>query len=220
MKHSLGGIHLPRAVLGIQRTNGQNQATKNCPSIINAAATTLFDVGQNNGKISVLFMASPLRPDGHRRDELRRISMPAKNAAAEIGTVFTPDVLVLRNSQGNDLPKMVHSYTDVVTVGLLRFPDLEDGQYVNSIDAEVVFSKMRAVMRVTMQKRATRIVLSAWGCGAYHIPVSAIAEAWKKVLLRSRKRKEVWRGVQEVVFAITDSEMVNVFKTYFADVIV
>ncbi len=87
---------------------------------------------------------------------------------------------------------------------------------------------MRAVMRILRAKGAQRVVLGAWGCGAYGNPVGEIAAAWKKVLLgtgKAKRRKgragedlfddgEGWPGL-EVVFAIKDARMAENFGRAF-----
>lgn len=137
----------------------------------------------------------------------------------ELGAVFTPDVLVFRNASGEDLAKKEQFYVDVVTAGMLRFPDVEGGEYVCGRDWEVVLEKMRAVLRVLVGRGVGRVVLGAWGCGAYGNPVGRVARAWRGVLGGSRRRDRDWKGLREVVFAITDERMVDVFKTTFEDVV-
>lgn len=139
----------------------------------------------------------------------------------ELGAVCTPDVLVFRDASGEDLAKKEQFYVDVVTAGMLRFPDVEGEEYVCGRDWEVVLEKMRAVLRVLVGRGVGRVVLGAWGCGAYGNPVGRVARAWRAVLGGSRRRGrgEEWRGVEEVVFAVTDEGMVDVFQTTFEDVI-
>jgi hypothetical protein len=79
-------------------------------------------------------------------------------------------------------------------------------------------------MRMFQTKSVKKIVLGAWGCGAYGNPVGEIAAAWKKVLLggrqaqRSKKgRREMWTGIETVVFAIKDAGLADAFGQAFGD---
>ncbi|KAI8626586.1 hypothetical protein F5Y19DRAFT_221058 [Xylariaceae sp. FL1651] len=169
-------------------------------------------------KVGILNMASPLSPGGGflngatsqeeslcmsttllpaLRDEFYRLP--------ELGVVYTPDVLVFRSAspltsasasapasasaEGKD-PKSDRWFVDVVSAAMLRLPETEDGRYASPADRELVARKMRAVMRVFAAKGCTRVVLGAWGCGAYGNPTSEVAEAWRRILVVPDHRTE------------------------------
>lgn len=192
-------------------------------------------------RVAILNMASPLRPGGgvlsgatsqeewlcarttlypSLREEFYRLP--------EVGGIYTPDVLVFRrwDDAATEIAKADRFFVDVVSAGMLRFPDLDgdDGEaktYAEQKDRELVVMKMRAVMRMCRTKGAEKVVLGAWGCGAYGNPVGEVAAAWSKVLLgRKGKGKgqagatESWNGL-EVVFAIKDAKMAQRFATAF-----
>ncbi|KAB5583231.1 hypothetical protein GE09DRAFT_294260 [Coniochaeta sp. 2T2.1] len=198
-------------------------------------------------KVAILNMASPLRPGGgvlsgaasqeewlcarttlypSLREEFYRLP--------EVGGIFTPDVLVFRHwdDSATELPKAGRFYVDVVSAGMLRFPDLEQGGedggeervYAEQKDREMVVRKIRAVLRIMTAKGAERVVLGAWGCGAYGNPVGEVAGAWRRVLLGKKERgrgsgalgagAESWEGL-EVVFAIKDVRMAERFAAAF-----
>ena len=193
----------------------------------------------SDAKVAILNMASPLRPGGgvltgatsqeeflctrttllpSLRDEFYRLP--------ELGAVWTSDCLVFRDAEGKTLSKADRFYVDVVTASMLRFPELKSGKdgpkstWANEQDLEVVLEKMRIVMRAVSSNGIRRVVLGAWGCGAYGNPVKEIARAWRIVLLGNKGgRKEEWKGVEQVVFAITDGHMADVFSEVFADVL-
>jgi uncharacterized protein (TIGR02452 family) len=148
----------------------------------------------------------------------------------DIGAVYTPDVLVFRNEQAEDLEKKNRWFVDCVTGGTLRFPSITvdettgRGSYANDKDRDLVSEKMRAVMRIFQAKKVSKVVLGAWGCGAFGHPVGEVAAAWRKVLLgseRARKTKkgkhEVWNGIETAVFAIKDPGLANAFAQAFGD---
>ncbi|KAK7753226.1 hypothetical protein SLS62_004745 [Diatrype stigma] len=105
--------------------------------------------------------------------------------------------------------------------------------YADPRDRELVIRKMRVVLRIAQAKGIRRLVLGAWGCGAYNNPVEEIAAAWKKVLLggSSRERRHgnankkknggkeeaTWAGIEEVVFAIKGGGIAERFERAFGD---
>ncbi|KAF2964397.1 hypothetical protein GQX73_g9166 [Xylaria multiplex] len=182
------------------------------PGPLNAKQQYTSRVPDTKCKVGILNMASPLSPGGGflngatsqeeslcmcttllpaLRDEFYRLP--------ELGVVHTPDVLVFRSGsplpsaiekggmEGEDkkdlIPKKDRWFVDVVSAAMLRLPDIEHGRYASATDRELVVRKMRSVLRVFAAKGCSRIVLGAWGCGAYGNPISEIAEAWRRVLL-------------------------------------
>ncbi|GME26650.1 hypothetical protein GTA08_BOTSDO04174 [Neofusicoccum parvum] len=210
------------------------------------AAARLGSTGNKRSRVAVLNMASPLRPGGGvlngatSQEEwlcLRTTLYPSLREEfyrlPEVGAVYTPDVLVFRtwDDEAADLDKKDRFFIDVVTAGMLRFPDVEgeegeEKRYALAKDRELVLQKMKAVMRILKMKGLDKVVLGAWGCGAYGNPVGEISRAWKKVLLGTESKKksksdgknlnggEGWDGL-EVVFAIKDGRMARNFATSF-----
>ncbi|KAJ2896843.1 uncharacterized protein MKZ38_005142 [Zalerion maritima] len=139
-------------------------------------------------------------------------------------------------AKGRELGKEDWFFVDVVTAAMVRFPDVvekptggtggeEEAEqvYAEEKDREMAVSKMRAVMRILKSKAVDKVVLGAWGCGAYGNPVGEVARAWRKVLLgngkdtRGRvKGREGWDGL-EVVFAINDGKMAERFAQCFGE---
>ena len=160
----------------------------------------------------------------------------------EIGGVYTPDVLVCRgwDKSSTDLfPTKDRFYVDVVTAAMLRFPDIKaqsgDSEnakkkkddtmvYEREADRELALAKMKAVMRTLQANGVDRVVLGAWGCGAYANPVNEIAQGWRKVLLggnkkgkgKSAKQVDHW-GDMEIVFAINNRKMAEQFAACWGD---
>ncbi|KAI0110656.1 hypothetical protein F4776DRAFT_362464 [Hypoxylon sp. NC0597] len=253
-----------------------------------------LDLSNTTARVGVLNMASPLSAGGGflngaqgqeeallcarttlfpaLRDEFYRIP--------ELGVIFTPDVLVFRDVNGDSqlkksrkvrkeegerdgkraeneetkeegrgkdeeeevLPKRDRWFVDVVSAAMIRLPEIEVdpgsgwATYASPRDRELSVRKMRAVLRVFAAKGVKRVVLGAWGCGAYGNPVGEIARAWKKVLLGREKecnanegsqrkgRKNTkektagsWEGIEHVVFAIKDAGMARAFATAFGE---
>lgn len=156
----------------------------------------------------------------------------------EVGGIMTRDVLVHRDSthDAGDLQKRERFFIDVISAGMLRFPETNsaarnaDGQEGEGVaacscgvsycdrDRELVTRKMRGVLRMAQQQGAQKLILGAWGCGAYGNPVKEVAKIWKRVLVGTSRKSENWAGIKEVVFAIPDRNMVREFERCFADV--
>jgi uncharacterized protein (TIGR02452 family) len=108
---------------------------------------------------------------------------------------------------------------------MLRSPDLvtwEDGAktWAEEGNVEIVLAKMRLLMRAAVENGVKRVVLGAWGCGAYGNPVVQVANLWRIVLVGNKKGlKEAWTGIDEIVFAITNGRQVEVFREAFVDVV-
>lgn len=194
-------------------------------------------------KVAVLSMASPLRPGGgvltgstSQEESLCVRSTLYPSLREEfyrlppLGSIYTPDVMIFRDEDNKDLPKRDRFYVDVISCAALRFPELEGGRYEKAGDREQTWEKMRAVMRAAVQGGVDRIVLGAWGCGAYGNPVEEVADGWKKVLMASagkggRGNKEEWSGVDQVVFAISTKQaegnhQLEVFRQVFEGIAV
>ncbi|KAK5704060.1 hypothetical protein LTR97_003073 [Elasticomyces elasticus] len=199
---------------------------------------------------AILSFASPLKPGGgflegaNSQEEFlcaRTTLYPSLwdsfYRLPEVGGVYTPDVLVFRDSspEANELLKRDRFFVDVISAGMIRFPEMrvrpdekvEGGcscgvSYCDR-DRELVTRKMKAVMRIAQSRGAERLVLGAWGCGAYGNPVKEVAKIWRKVIAGSvRQRRpnvERWQGINEVVFAIPDRNMAREFELAFKDVL-
>ena len=211
--------------------------------LLHDSHTQRDDLSNRNARVGILNMASMLAPGGgflngaSSQEEalcMRTTLLPSLSDGfyrlPEVGGVYTPDVLVFRDAEAEDLEKRDRWFVDCVSAGMLRFPSISvdeitgRGSYSSSKDRELVIEKMRAVMRIFQSKSVKKVVLGAWGCGAYGNPVGEIAAAWKKVLLggrqaqRSKKgRKELWTGIETVVFAIKDAGLADAFGQAFGD---
>ncbi|EUC46277.1 hypothetical protein COCMIDRAFT_36109 [Bipolaris oryzae ATCC 44560] len=196
----------------------------------------------------ILNMASPLRPGGGvylgatSQEEFlcaRTTLLPSLKdqyyRLPEYGGIYTPDVLVFRSpgplvDNHAELPPTERWYADVISAGMLRFPELEgeedEEKRLGRKDREVVERKIRGVLRIAEGKGVNRLVLGAWGCGAYGNPVRDVAEAFWRVLdggVAGGKKKgkdggggvETWSGIEEVVFAIANRKMAVDFADAF-----
>lgn len=209
--------------------------------------------------VCLLNMASPLRPGGGvlsgatSQEEFlcaRTTLLPSLKETfyrlPELGGIYTKDVLVLRSAlplgnQKDELAITERWWVDVLSAAMLRFPELEGEEdqvkTLNKRDLELVEAKMKSVIRIAAHKGVRRLVLGAWGCGAFGNPVTDIAKAWRKVLdgcglaadddIKKENKKKKNRDtsssssaegsvdMEEIVFAITSRNMADRFATAF-----
>ncbi|KAH7083766.1 hypothetical protein FB567DRAFT_446774 [Paraphoma chrysanthemicola] len=200
--------------------------------------------------ICILNMASPLRPGGGvlsgatSQEEFlcaRTTLLPSLKESyyrlPEFGGIWTSDVLVFRNARAlgdasGEMGVGERAWVDVISAGMLRFPELEDDdadvdvvKKLSKSDTLLVEKKMRAVLRIAQAKGVKKLVLGAWGCGAYGNPVGDIARAWKKVLTPNpgssggKKGRagstETWPNLEDVIFAISNRKMATAFAQAF-----
>ncbi|KAH7234799.1 uncharacterized protein BKA55DRAFT_521775 [Fusarium redolens] len=197
------------------------------------------DLGNTRAHVTILNMGSPLNPGGgflngaNSQEEslcMRTTLYPSLKdewyRLPEYSSIWTPNVLVFRDEEGNDLDKKDRFYVDCITAAMIRGPEFElDGDgvasYANKKDRDTAQAKMRAVMRIAMFKKSKRLVLGAWGCGAHGNPVGEIARIWKSVLSpkydKSKPLKERWEYIDEIVFAIKDHNMAQAFAEAWGD---
>ena len=240
------GTHIK---IRVQCTDTLGAAAKLSERPFAAKRTAPTSKTQTRPNVAVLNMASPIRPGGgfldgaNSQEEFlcaRTTLFPSLwdsfYRLPEVGGIYTPDVLVFRDStpEANDLTKRDRYFLDVVSAGMFRFPDSrgrsEDrdssctcGVSYCDTDRELVTRKMKAVMRMAESKGAERLVLGAWGCGAYGNPVKEVAKIWRKVIAggprQRRPNAERWGGIKEIVFAIPDRTMVREFERAFTDIL-
>ncbi|KAK1712684.1 hypothetical protein BDP67DRAFT_52796 [Colletotrichum lupini] len=200
------------------------------------------DISNKETRVAVLNMASPLTPGGGfvngagSQEEslcMRTTLLPSLKdeyyRLPELGAIYTPDVLVFRDEDADDvLEKRDRWFVDCISAAMLRNPEIERDEYtgfshyVQEKDRQLILEQMKIVLRICQLKGIKKIVLGAWGCGAYGNPVAEVAKAWKKALLprndgkgKKKGNKETWSGIEEVVFAIKDTGMADAFQEAF-----
>ena len=133
------------------------------------------------------------------------------------GAVYSPDVTVFRGTESEGYPLLENPFkTNFVAVAALRNPELADGKYT-SADRERTLNKIRTILNVAALHGHTTLILSAFGCGAFHNPPSEMALLFKQELESS-----TYKGrFKKVIFAIkadhndSQNENFNSFKKGF-----
>jgi uncharacterized protein (TIGR02452 family) len=91
----------------------------------------------------------------------------------------------------------------------LNSPKLEyvnDEYVLGKVNQPIMYNKIRQLFYYAAKEGCDSIVLSAWGCGAFHLPAKEIAVLFKKVL------RETDGCLKKVVFAVTNHK--NNFDTF------
>jgi uncharacterized protein (TIGR02452 family) len=101
--------------------------------------------------------------------------------------IFSPDVVVFRDSLDNDLVELpTHQWhvLAVITVAAPCRPQLtDDGEgFANESELRDLREKILLILRLAAGNGVTSLVLGAMGCGAYGCPPRAVAEEMKKAL--------------------------------------
>ncbi|KAK1969812.1 hypothetical protein LY78DRAFT_629134 [Colletotrichum sublineola] len=200
------------------------------------------DLSNKETRVAILNMASPLTPGGgflngaSSQEEslcMRTTLLPSLKdeyyRLPELGAIYTADVMVFRDEHSsNVLEKKERWFVDCISAAMLRNPETERDEmsgfshYVHDKDRQLVLEKMKVVLRICQMKGIKKIVLGAWGCGAYGNPVAEVAKAWRKALIprndakgKKKGNKENWDGIEDVVFAIKDPGMADAFEEAF-----
>ncbi|KAL1797752.1 hypothetical protein ACET3X_004358 [Alternaria dauci] len=223
------------------------------PFLYNDSTTpTSKQLSKKQPNTCILNMASPLRPGGglltgatSAEESLcaRTTLLPSLKESfyrlPEYGGIYTHDVLVFRSALGlgdsaGELPPTERWYVDVISAGMLRFPELEgeedEEKRLCKKDREIVEAKIRSVLRIAEQKEVKRLVLGAWGVGAYGNPVKDIAEAFAKTLgvgpssSTSTGKKnskspsmgiETFSAIEDIIFAMPNRRVASDFAAAF-----
>lgn len=117
------------------------------------------------------------------------------------GGIYTPDVVVFRDTEGTGCRLLEEPYrTSVITVAAMNRPTLTDDLRIADDLIDGIKNKMRTVFRIGLRHGHDSLVLGAWGCGAFCNPPSHIAELFKEVMEEPEFRDKY----REIVFSIID----------------
>ncbi|KAI5305013.1 hypothetical protein KEM56_005492 [Ascosphaera pollenicola] len=76
-------------------------------------------------------------------------------------------------------------------------------KYASDGDRENMKERMRVILRIAAYNRCRRLVLGAFGCGAFHNPNKEVANCWAEVLQETEFRGGWW---ESIVFAVFDPQ--------------
>ncbi|KAJ6591082.1 hypothetical protein DFH09DRAFT_1419900 [Mycena vulgaris] len=156
----------------------------------------------------------------------------------EVGCIYTPDVCVFRGAYGDAVPAATHNgqgleldatvnpaaawwFADVVSCAAVRGPDVDvDGAYADAAQRDLMREKIKRILRAAAAHGCRRLVLGAFGCGAFGNPPAEVAQLFHRVLLgrAGRGAGEFAGCFDEVVFAIKGGrrDTLPAFEAVFA----
>ena len=142
------------------------------------------------------------------------------------GGIYSPTVLIIRQSfaSGNGLYNLTKPFSLPViaclSVAAINGPETKRDnkgilRYRSREDKNLMLEKMRVILRMAAVNGHRKIVLGAFGCGAFANPKHDVAEMWAEVLQETEFSPGWW---EEVVFAVLDGGSGNkaVFESYLA----
>lgn len=120
---------------------------------------------------------------------------------SEISGIYSPGVTVFRDISDNDYDFLEDQYiTSVVTVPAVQSPELTEDGKISKRFIKMWKNKIRSVFRISLMNNHTKLILGAWGCGAYCNPPEHVATLFKEVLDES----EFTGKFEEICFAILE----------------
>lgn len=116
----------------------------------------------------------------------------------EFGGIYSPSVVVYK-SHNSYSPLDNPIKCSVVSVAAVKNPEInkKTGKLENKY-AVVMAGKIRTILRIAVKYKHHKLVLGAFGCGAYHNPPEHVALIFKEVL----EEKEFKGCFSEICFAI------------------
>lgn len=133
----------------------------------------------------------------------RQWSYPLK----EIGGVYSPDNLVIKDCNFEMYERKEMFYMDFVAIAGLRGPETKKKRMVYEYDIETTKEKMRAFFRICHMNSVDCPVAGALGCGVFGNPPEHIGLLWSEVI----NEPEFRHMFKVIVFAILDGKTTNNF---------
>lgn len=115
------------------------------------------------------------------------------------GTIYTPYVNIYRapkTYEKLDYPIL----TNVISASMVIKPSLTNDGRIEKKYVHIIKKKIRSVFRTAILTENTKLVLGAWGCGAYGCPSKHMAELFRIVL----DEPEFKKSFEEICFAILE----------------
>ena len=116
-------------------------------------------------------------------------------------TIYTPNVTVYREPVTYDKVKEPYK-VNIISAAMIIQPDLDENGDIEKKYVHIVKKKIRCVLRTALLTKNDRLVLGAWGCGAFGCPSKHMARLFKKVL----EEPEFSGAFSEIVFAILEDQ--------------
>lgn len=123
--------------------------------------------------------------------------------------IYSPTVVIIRESlkDGHKLLDLTKPdelpVVSVISIAALCRPLTDEGKpkYKNPKDRELMKEKMRIILRIAAYNGHRRLVLGAFGCGAFLNPREEVADCWVEVFNETEFKGGWW---ESIVFAVMD----------------
>jgi uncharacterized protein (TIGR02452 family) len=129
-------------------------------------------------------------------EPLKRLKYPIPM----FGGIYSPHVLVFKNALSYSLMDKPFE-TNVISVAGIKHPTLDKKTgMLQDKDATAMKGKIRAILRIALLNKHTKLVLGALGCGAYGNPPVHVAQLFHEVI----HEEEFWGHFEEICFAVLE----------------
>lgn len=136
-----------------------------------------------------------------RRTTLLRSLSLVQYPIPEFGNIFCPSVTVFKDGSDRDYKEMDKPFAvNVVAAAAYNRPKLDEEGKLCDRAATNTRRKISSMLNTCLARNQTRLVLSAFGCGAFGNPAPHVAQIFKDVLLSP----PFLNRFHTVVFAILD----------------
>lgn len=115
------------------------------------------------------------------------------------GGIYSPEVTVYKKS-GNYSNLEIPFICNVISVSGVIKPELNESGMMLKKYAVITKEKIRTIFRIAIMNKNSKLVLGAFGCGAYGCPAKHIALLFKEVL----NEPEFIHSFEEICFAILE----------------
>lgn len=115
------------------------------------------------------------------------------------GAIWSPSVAIIKSKNYEYIPELLE--TNVITAAAINRPEIGKDGKMNEKCTDITLKKIRSVLRLAAAKGKRKLILGAWGCGAFHNPPKQVAELFKQVIYEPEF--EGW--FEEICFAVLDN---------------
>lgn len=128
----------------------------------------------------------------------------------DLGGIYSPFVVVIRKSlkDGHGLLDLRDPdklpVVSAINVAAIRGPKVTNDdppRYKNAVDRKIMKKKMRVILRIPAYNGHRRLILGAFGCGAFLNPKNDVADCWAEVLREAEFGSGWW---ESIIFAVLD----------------
>lgn len=117
------------------------------------------------------------------------------------GAIYSPMVEVFKDKDYDLMSQPF--YTNVISAAAIRNPKLNPDGRMSKDDKNEAANKIRSILRLAGKMGKTKLILGAWGCGAFNNPPKDIATLFKKII----NSEEFTGWFSDICFAILDNPL-------------